>query len=177
MAFSYHPQKIWNLKCLIDTYLDPSCQLKNLILILNPGKVKKTLFEKGWICMEIGNCIKRLRQQRDWSQAQFGKKLKVHQKQISKYERGITIPSVEVLIRIAQVFDVSLDYLVFKQKEDEQQLEISDRELLEKMVTVDKFPQKDKNLIKGILDTFIIKNQFQKLALQTELQNDSNDSN
>ena len=123
--------------------------------------------------MEIGNRIKRLRQQRNWSQTQLGKKLKAHQKQISKYERGITIPSVEVLVRIAQVFDVSLDYLVFNEKEDKHQLEIGDRELIEKMVTVDKFPDKDKKLIKGILDTFIIKNQFQRLALQTELQNNT----
>jgi len=40
----------------------------------------------------------------------------IKQKQISAYERGITSPSTDVLIKLAEVFDVTLDYLAFATK-------------------------------------------------------------
>ena len=79
--------------------------------------------------MPFGGRIKKLRLDRSWSQAQFAQKLKVHQKQISGYERGVHVPSTELLIRMADLFNVSLDYLAFDNREDKQQVQIADREL------------------------------------------------
>ena len=81
--------------------------------------------------MTIGSRIKRLRQERGWSQAQFAKKLEVHPKQVSGYERGAHIPSTDVMIRMAEVLGVSLDFLVFDNRSDTRQVNISDIELIE----------------------------------------------
>lgn len=54
----------------------------------------------------LGERIKRLRQERGWSQAQLANRLDVHQEQISGYERGIRVPQTDLLIRIADLFNV-----------------------------------------------------------------------
>jgi transcriptional regulator with XRE-family HTH domain len=114
--------------------------------------------------MSFGQRLKRLRQERDWSQQQLANKLKIHQKQISGYERGLHLPSAELLIRIAELFNVSLDYLVMDRSDEGQRVQISDRELLQKLTEIDQLPERDKATIKAVLDTFLIKHRFQKLA-------------
>lgn len=115
--------------------------------------------------MTLGERIRRLRYERDWSQAQLGQKLGVHQKQISGYERDVHTPSTEVLIRIAELFDVSLDFLAFDDRpEASAGALIADRELVEKLADIDRLSERDKETVKAVLDTFILKNRFQRLA-------------
>lgn len=92
--------------------------------------------------MTLGERIKRLRQ-----------------------ERNVLVPSVEVLIRLAELLDVSLDYLAFENREDTRNAsQIADRDLLNKMEAVDKLPEADKATIKAVLDSFILKSRFQQLV-------------
>ena len=114
--------------------------------------------------MTLGERIKRLRQERNWSQTQFAQRLKVHQKQISGYERDVHVPSTELLIRMADLFNVSLDYLAFDNGEDLQQVQIADRDLLQKLEAIDRLADADRTTVKAVLDTFILKNWFQHLA-------------
>ena len=100
--------------------------------------------------MTFGQRLKRLRQEREWSQQQLANKLKVHQKQISGYERGIHLPSAELLIRAAELFNVSLDYLVMERSDDGRRVQISDRELLQKLEDLDQLPERDKATIKAV---------------------------
>lgn len=115
--------------------------------------------------MTLGERIKRLRQERNWSQAQLAQRLDIHQKQVSGYERNVHVPSVEVLIRLAELLDVSLDYLAFDDREEARNTsQIADLDLLRKMEAVDKLPEADKITIKAVLDSFILKSRFQQLA-------------
>ncbi|MGB3622333.1 helix-turn-helix transcriptional regulator [Ketobacter sp. MCCC 1A13808] len=115
--------------------------------------------------MTLGERIKRLRQERNWSQAQLAQRLDIHQKQVSGYERHVHVPSVEVLIRLAELLDVSLDYLAFDDREEARNTsQIADLDLLRKMEAVDKLPEADKVTIKAVLDSFILKSRFQQLA-------------
>ncbi len=112
----------------------------------------------------VGQRIKRLRQDRSWSQAQLGQRLGTHQKQISSYERGVHIPSADLLIRLAEIFEVSLDYLLAGTVTASQRAEIADRDLVKQMELIDKLPPEDKTAIKAVLNSFIMKNRFQQLA-------------
>jgi transcriptional regulator with XRE-family HTH domain len=116
--------------------------------------------------MAIKDKIKQLRQEKNWSQAQLGEKMGIHQKQISAYERGRNIPSTEVLIKIADIFDVSLDFLAFEAQGKPPKLAIKDKKILRRLEEIDKLSDKDKGTIIDILDTFILKNKFQNLAIQ-----------
>ncbi len=122
------------------------------------------LYLHGAFEVNIGEKIKRLRQERNWSQAQLANRLEIHQKQISGYERNIHVPSTEVIIKIAKLFNISLDYLVFDEREDLPAVKIGDRELLRRLEEIERLSEHDKATIKEILDAFILKNQFQRLA-------------
>lgn len=122
---------------------------------------------RSGVIMTLGDRIKRLRQEKGWSQMQLSQKLKVHQKQISGYERGIHAPSIEFLIKLANLFNVSLDYIAFDDRGDNNQLQISDRELIQTMKEIEGLSEEDKITIKAVLNTFIIKNRFQRIATET----------
>lgn len=53
-----------------------------------------------------------LRKGKNWSQTDLANESGVSREMISKYERGIAIPSVDAAKKIADAFEVSLDYLV-----------------------------------------------------------------
>ena len=118
--------------------------------------------------MTLGERIKRLRQDRGWTQTQLSKKINVHQKQISGYERSVHAPSIELLIKVAELFNVSLDYIAFDDRGDKNRIQIADRELMRTVKEIDDLPEKDRTTIKAVLNTFIIKNKFQRLASETE---------
>jgi len=115
--------------------------------------------------MTISERIKRLRQENNMTQADLGKQLGVHQKQISAYERGINVPSTDILIKLAEVFDVTLDYLAFESKGQPAKLNIQDRELLRRFEALDKLSDNEKSLAKEILDLIILKHRFKELAI------------
>ena len=56
--------------------------------------------------------IRNLRLKHGWTQEELGRMLNVQKAAISKYEKGITMPSNEVLKKMSSVFNVSTDYLL-----------------------------------------------------------------
>lgn len=62
--------------------------------------------------IDIGSRIKELRKERGWTQEILAQKLDVKQNTISHYESNESRPGFEVLIAIADIFDVSADYLL-----------------------------------------------------------------
>lgn len=114
--------------------------------------------------MTIAERIKKLRQERNWTQVTLADKMGINQKQISAYERGVNLPSTDILIKLAETFDVTLDYLAFESKGQQGKLNIQDRELLRRFEMVDTLSDKEKTLAKEILDLVILKHRFQALA-------------
>jgi len=62
--------------------------------------------------MEAGKTIAQLRDSKGWSQSELASKAGVSHVMVGKYERGDATPSLEVAKKIADVLEVSLDYLV-----------------------------------------------------------------
>ena len=60
--------------------------------------------------------IRNLRENRDVKQTELAKYLNVTQTTYSKYELGKINISIETLIKLADFYDVSLDYLVGRNK-------------------------------------------------------------
>lgn len=112
----------------------------------------------------LGERLRRLRAGRGWSQAQLATKPGIHQKQVSGYERGIHVPQTELLIRIAETFGVSLDYLAFADRDNTDHAGITDRELLEKLQALDQLPDTERAAVKSVLDTYITKSRIQQLT-------------
>ncbi|MBQ7873971.1 MAG: helix-turn-helix transcriptional regulator [Oscillospiraceae bacterium] len=60
----------------------------------------------------ISNNIKSLRRKNSITQEELAEKLSVTRQAVSNWENGKTEPDIEMLIKIAQIFDVSIDELV-----------------------------------------------------------------
>ena len=56
--------------------------------------------------------IRQLREKHNMSQEVLAQKLHIKRQTISSYERGKSIPDIYMLIKIADIFEVSLDELV-----------------------------------------------------------------
>lgn len=69
--------------------------------------------------VDFGNRLKTLRLREDMSQAQLAQKLDLTKSVISAYETGIRLPSYDVLIHIAKIFNVTTDYLLGVEKKYE----------------------------------------------------------
>ena len=114
--------------------------------------------------MDIHQRIKQLRISRNWTQAELAERLSIRQKQISAYERKVTVPSTEILIRIAETFDVSLDYLAFESQGKSAKVSVKDRELLHCFEAIDNYSDSERNIAKQMLELLITKHKFKKLA-------------
>ena len=64
------------------------------------------------------NRIRDLREDRDLRQSDLAKATGIDQRTISNYETGKTAPDAYALIKLADFFDVSIDYLVGRTKCD-----------------------------------------------------------
>ena len=62
--------------------------------------------------MSFGDNLERIRKDKKVSQAKLGAALGLTQQMISSYEKGMSSPNIEVLVKIADYFGVSLDALV-----------------------------------------------------------------
>lgn len=60
----------------------------------------------------VAKNIAQLRQSRKMTQIELAEKLNYSDKAVSKWERGESLPDVSVLVMIADLFEVPLDYLV-----------------------------------------------------------------
>ncbi len=60
------------------------------------------------------NRIKKLREENDITQEDLAQKLEMSKGIISLYEKEIRKPSLEVLIKLSEIFDCSIDYLLGK---------------------------------------------------------------
>lgn len=61
---------------------------------------------------DFGETLKELRRSRNLTQKDFGAKVGLSKAVVSKYETGMGYPSFDVLVRIAQYFGVTTDYLL-----------------------------------------------------------------
>lgn len=62
--------------------------------------------------MEFQNRLFALRQRSHMTQSELAEKIDVRSAAISKYEKGIHNPTIETLIKIANLFDCTTDYLL-----------------------------------------------------------------
>ena len=112
----------------------------------------------------LGNRIAVLRKTMGVSQQALALQAKVHFTNVSKYERDESIPSADVLNRIAKALDVTNDYLLNGTLDDKAKTGLTDHELLIQFKKVELLPQEKKKLIKEFLDAFIFKATVEQLS-------------
>ncbi len=105
--------------------------------------------------MNLGSKITELRKQKGWSQSELAKKLEVSREIVGRYERNDAVPSIEIAKRMADVFEVSLDYLVGSTEQE------VDKATLTRLQEINRLSDENKKLVYTFLDSFITKTKLQ----------------
>ncbi len=111
--------------------------------------------------METGKIIASLRDRAGLSQTDLANRSSVSRVMIGKYERGEAVPSIEAAKKIADCFEVSLDYLV-----GEGQNASFDKQTVKRLQDIQALKSEDKAHVFAMLDAFLLKCSIQnKMAL------------
>jgi transcriptional regulator with XRE-family HTH domain len=107
--------------------------------------------------MSFGKRLLEARKKTALSQEDLARQLGTKGPAIGRYERDEMKPSIEVAAKMADILDVSLDYLVGKT--DTQ----VDKTILNRILELSKFSDEDKNHIFAVMDAFIAKRKIQSI--------------
>ena len=109
--------------------------------------------------LNIGERITKLRKQQNLSQDELAKKAGVSRTIIGNYERNANTPSIEVLLKLARVFNVSVDFLI-----GEGELSSYDKEVLKRIEDIKRLDPDTKKhlffLIDNVIQNFKTKKAF-----------------
>ncbi len=100
---------------------------------------------------KLGDNLRSLREYKYISQTKLAKKLNISNKSLSVYERGISLPDINMLISFADFFDVSLDNLVGRNVPEKEVLP-EDMELINIIKSLNSI---DKKILKDLAKTFL----------------------
>ena len=70
--------------------------------------------------MILADKIIRLRKKNGWSQEELANKIDVSRQAVSKWESALTIPDLQKILQLAEIFGVTTDYLLKDEIEDEE---------------------------------------------------------
>ena len=104
---------------------------------------------------DFGLRIKALRKQKKWTQKELATKIDVRSPQLNKYECGLHAPPIEKLVKMAEIFDTTVDYLLTGDRADEKPLH--NLRLLERFKAMEDFAAQDREAVLTLIDALIVK--------------------
>jgi len=110
--------------------------------------------------MTLGEKLKELRTEKNWKQETVAKEVCADARQISLYENDKITPSNETIIKFAQVYNVSIDYLLINDY-PRRPLFLKDNSIIEKLQFVELLTEKEKDSIFNIIEGLAFKNKIQ----------------
>ena len=96
--------------------------------------------------MDFGQNLMLIRKQKKLSQADLGKIIGTSGDVIGRYERGDITPSVDVVAKIADALDVSVDYIIGKTKL------VIDKNTLNRIEEIANLPDDKKSYVFNLID-------------------------
>lgn len=107
--------------------------------------------------MSFGENVATARKKKKLSQADLAKEVGTIAVTIGRYERNEIKPSIDIATKIADVLDVSLDYLVGNTDT------VLDKDLLKKITDIQKLPDDKKFVVMELLDSFLKQTKLQSI--------------
>ncbi len=99
----------------------------------------------------------------------IGKQIDVRFPQLNKYECGLHTPPMDKLIKMSEVFDITIDYLLTGNRTEDRPLH--SLRLLERFQALEDFNSEDQETVIKLIDAMIVKtkvegaiNPFEKKA-------------
>ena len=70
--------------------------------------------------MTLAEKLAMLRKRQGWSQEEFAGRLDISRQSVSKWESGTSVPDLDKLVKISDIFGVTIDYLIKEDSEEEE---------------------------------------------------------
>lgn len=120
--------------------------------------------------MTFGEKIRKLRKEKKLSQAELAKVIGMNANHLSRLERGVGLPSAEILKGLAVALEVSVDYLL--SDEDTQgpvaEVKIRNKALAERVKLIEELDSEDQNAVFRVIDSMLTKKKMRRF-LESEL--------
>lgn len=100
--------------------------------------------------LDIGNKITQLRKAKNWSQGELADKIEASRAIIGKYERNENLPSIEMVLKMAKAFGVTVDFLL-----GEGEFSAYDKETVERIQNIQKMDDSTRSILFNVIDTYI----------------------
>lgn len=100
--------------------------------------------------LSIGDTISQLRKQHNLSQSELADKINVSRTIIGNYERNTNMPSIEVIIKMARTFGVTVDFLI-----GESDNASFDIDIVERINDIQNMDKQTKDVLFNVIDTYI----------------------
>jgi len=113
----------------------------------------------------IGKRIKDCRLKKQLKQNELANKLNITLAKMCEYEKGVTVPSIPTISKIANELDVTIDFLVFGKLDKIAEHEITDKELLTVFKNADKLTQDDKKVVSRIIKSLTLTEKIQSVGI------------
>jgi transcriptional regulator with XRE-family HTH domain len=110
--------------------------------------------------------LKQLRTQAGWSQAELAEKIESDGRQVSRYENGKITPSLEALVRIAETFNITIDYLVIPDATP-RPLHPADHGLTDRLADLTHLTNDDRHILLGVIDALTTKAKLRLLTRES----------
>jgi transcriptional regulator with XRE-family HTH domain len=111
--------------------------------------------------MSLAKKIVQLRKEHNLTQKELASIVGVHFSHMSRYERGISLPSIDVVKKLAQMFHVSADYLLFDDSQAMVRASIADQDLLQQFERLSRMSEREKTAVKTVLEAMILKHHLE----------------
>lgn len=103
-----------------------------------------------------GDRLKALRTEAGWSQAELAEKIDSDARQVSRYENSKVAPGLEAVIRMAQVFNVTVDYLLIDEAE-RRPLNAPSSHVDARLADLDQLTDEERATITNVIDALVTK--------------------
>jgi transcriptional regulator with XRE-family HTH domain len=113
--------------------------------------------------VSLGEKLKQLRKEKGWSQDELAYHAQIDGRQVSRYENDRVMPSVDVIVKVAKAYDVSIDYLLLDDVPRRPARPPSGK-LAERVLTIAPLSEEDENSILNLLDAIEARQKLKELA-------------
>ena len=117
--------------------------------------------------MELHEKIKTLRTQKGLSQAEFAEKIDLSRGHITRLETGKFNPSTEVLKKIANLFDVSTDFLLDDSSDTPYDIDMKNKPLADRLKLLSSLDEKQQEAIITIIDSMVKEKKMKEVLTNT----------
>jgi transcriptional regulator with XRE-family HTH domain len=104
---------------------------------------------------DLGKRIQELRKQSKLSQIELANKINVSKSQMIRYENKGVQPPADILNKIAEILNTSVDYLINGNTDEKAQAMLKNAELLQRFKEIENLPEHEQSVLLEVISAYL----------------------